>query len=470
MAKTFHVAVREFLATVMTKAFILAVVLPPVLMVAALALMPVLINQASPRVNGRIAMIDETGVVAPRLADAFSHDRMDARRAAKRRDRMKAVESRVPLSGGAQAQAHADAMAGSADLRLEPLPPGQDLAALKAEIARSNAKESVQVEGDPLLALVIVPEDAVRPAPAADGAPAAPPAHRPFEFFVAPKLDIEVQEDIREEVAKAVVDARLEAQGIDPRLVRGLLGVPRVTPVVVTDSGERRSGGEAEAFLIPAAFLFLLWISVFTAGQYLLTSTIEEKSNRVMEVLLSAVSPMQLMVGKILGQMAVGAVILAAYAGVGMSGLIYASMQDAVDPLHLVYLAVYFLIAFFLIASLMAAVGSAVSDVKEAQSLLGPVMIVLVIPMILWFPIVRNPNSTFAQAVSFIPPVSPFVMVLRLAGSEAVPFWQIPATIGLGLLSAAFAAWIAAKIFRIGVLMYGKPPNLATLIRWVKMA
>jgi len=107
---------------------------------------------------------------------------------------------------------------------------------------------------------------------------------------------------------------------------------------------------------------------------------------------------------------------------------------------------------------------------REAQALMTPVMIILIIPMMLWMPIMRNPNSTFSTVVSFIPPINPFVMVLRLSGSEKIPQWQILGSIGIGALSAIFAAWAAGKIFRIGVLMYGKPPNLPTLIRWIRMA
>jgi ABC-2 type transport system permease protein len=237
----------------------------------------------------------------------------------------------------------------------------------------------------------------------------------------------------------------------------------------VTAQGDQKID-EAAKILIPAAFMFLLWISTFTCGQYLLTSTIEEKSSRVMEVILSAVSPMQLLTGKILGQMCVGLVILVVYCGLGMAGLVVASMMSVIDPINLVYLAVYFVIAFFIIASLMAAVGSAVSDVREAQSLLGPVMIILIIPMMLWLPILRNPNSTFAQVCSFIPPISPFVMVLRLSGSEPVPFWQVIATVLLGGVTILTCLWAAGKVFRVGVLMYGKPPDLRTLIRWIRMA
>ena len=189
-----------------------------------------------------------------------------------------------------------------------------------------------------------------------------------------------------------------------------------------------------------------------------------------MEVLLSAVSPVQLMVGKILGQMAVASVILGLYSFTGIGALIFFSQSHLIEPIVLVYAAVYFVIAFFLMASMMAAIGSAVNDIREAQALMQPIMIVMVIPMMLWMPIGRNPNGTFAQVVSFIPPISPFVMVIRIAGSEKIPFWQIPASMAVGVVAMIFMCWATAKIFRIGILMYGKPPNLKTLIKWVRMA
>jgi ABC-2 type transport system permease protein len=179
---------------------------------------------------------------------------------------------------------------------------------------------------------------------------------------------------------------------------------------------------------------------------------------------------MQLMLGKILGKGAVGFLILALYSSAGISAMIFFTMAHLLAWQNLIYLLVFFLIAYMIIACLMASIGSAVNDINEAQSLMGPVMMVLIIPMMLWMPILRNPNSMFAQVCSFVPLINPFVMVLRISGSEPIPAWQIPAGIAVGLLTVVFMCWAAAKIFRIGVLMYGKPPNFATLVKWVRMA
>src|SRR6185436_10513048 len=124
----------------------------------------------------------------------------------------------------------------------------------------------------------------------------------------------------------------------------------------------------------------------------------------------------------------------------------------------------------FTIAAMMAAVGSAVTDIHEAQALMMPVMLVVMVPMLLMMPIIYNPNGKMATTMSFIPPISPFVMVLRLSSSQPPPMWQAYLAVAIGIVTVFVAMKGAAKIFRIGVLMYGKPPNLATLIKWVRMA
>jgi ABC-2 type transport system permease protein len=126
--------------------------------------------------------------------------------------------------------------------------------------------------------------------------------------------------------------------------------------------------------------------------------------------------------------------------------------------------------AYFMIASLMAAVGSAVTDIREANTLVMPVMLIAMIPLILWLPISQDPNGGIATAFSYIPPAIPFVMILRIAADEPVPLWQIPATIAWGYACVLAMVWIAAKIFRVGVLMYGKPPSPFQLLKWLRYA
>jgi len=217
------------------------------------------------------------------------------------------------------------------------------------------------------------------------------------------------------------------------------------------------------------ALMGLLLMSVMMSGQYLLTTTIEEKSNRVVEVLLSALSPMELMVGKILGQFAVGLLVLALYLGLGLIALLSFASLGLLDPALIGFLILFYLLAYFSVGAFMAAIGSAVNELREAQGLMTPAMLVIMIPWFLWMPISREPNSTLAVALSFVPPISNFVIMLRLASSTPPPLWQTALAVVAGAAGVYASLWFAARVFRIGLLMYGKPPNLATLVRWARM-
>jgi ABC-type Na+ efflux pump permease subunit len=168
--------------------------------------------------------------------------------------------------------------------------------------------------------------------------------------------------------------------------------------------------------------------------------------------------------------MLVGFLVLAVYGGIGVGSLVFFAVAGMLDVSMLFYLVIFYLIAYFTVASLMAAIGAAVNEMREAQSLLGPVMIVVMIPWILWMPISRNPDSTFAVVTSFLPPLNPFVMLIRMTSTSPPPMWQVWLSILIGAASVYGAMWFAAKVFRVGLLMYGKPPNFATLLRWVRMA
>jgi ABC-2 type transport system permease protein len=219
-----------------------------------------------------------------------------------------------------------------------------------------------------------------------------------------------------------------------------------------------------------AAYLFvlLMFIGILTLSQYLLTNLIEEKSSRVVEVLLSAVSPLELMAGKILGLCAAG------LAGIGACVAIIASVAKlqgfigAVNPWAFGLFIVYYVLGILLISSMYAAVGSACNSLREAQGLMVPMALLFVVPLAAWMQIAQHPEGLFATLLSFLPPLTPMVMILRLAASRAVPAWQV--VLSLAVLAAAVPVtmWAAAKVFRTGVLMYGKPPKLREMFRWMR--
>jgi ABC-2 type transport system permease protein len=176
------------------------------------------------------------------------------------------------------------------------------------------------------------------------------------------------------------------------------------------------------------------------------------------------------MTGKILGQMGAGLVMLVLYGGLGIAALVSFAAAGLVDPMLFVYLLIFFIISYFMFASMYAAIGSAVTDAREAQSLLMPLTVLLMIPYMLWMPITRDPNSAFSTTVSFLPPINFFAMLLRMTSTTPPPQWQVWLTIVIGLGGAAFALWFASKVFRIGCLQFGKAPNFATLVKWARMA
>jgi ABC-2 type transport system permease protein len=146
-------------------------------------------------------------------------------------------------------------------------------------------------------------------------------------------------------------------------------------------------------------------------------------------------------------------------------------MLDLVPIGHLLLLLTYFVMAYFMIAAMLAAVGGSVSELRDAQSLVGPVMLVLMLPLLLWMPISENPNGLLATVASFLPPLIPFVMILRTTGSaEPIAAWQIALSIVVGAAATVGMVWAAARVFRVGILMQGKPPTPLELLRWIRRA
>ncbi|HEU4620165.1 MAG TPA: ABC transporter permease [Gammaproteobacteria bacterium] len=453
MSKVLQIAWREFRVTVMSKAFIIGLLLLPAMGALMAVLVPRLFNLNNVEVKGEVAIIDPDGRVADALAAALDPAAIEARRKADAERVTRSLPGAAQAVAGGAVQRSIEAAA-AVDLRLV-RPEEHDVEREKAWLyaAPSPLKH---------LALIVVHPDAVSP---------AEPGGRygSYDLYVPPHLDDRVEGEIRRNLHDAIVAARVRSLGLDIGAIAAAMDVPRVPAVTVSAEQERRAVSGLN-ILAPLAFGFLLFMGVMTGGQALLTSTVEEKASRVIEVLLSAVSPMQLMAGKLLGHMAVSLVAMSVYVGLGLMLLTTFAVLGLVDLSLIGYLVIFFVLTYLVLGSLMMAVGSAVNDMREAQTLMTPIMILIILPWLLWMPISRDPNAAFSVAMSFVPPVNSFVMLLRMASSTPPPLWQVWASIGVGAVAVFGAVWFGAKVLRIGLLMYGKPPNLATLIRWARAA
>ncbi len=240
---------------------------------------------------------------------------------------------------------------------------------------------------------------------------------------------------------------------------------------------EKATGMDAAKQYVPVAFVYLLWIAIFMLAQMLLTNTIEEKSNRILEVLLSSVSPLQIMMGKIFGIAATGLTMIISWVvcflvALKVAPIFFSEMPDVNflaivdDPLFLLSFIVYFCLGFLLHASFIAGIGSVCTSVKESQNLMMPVTLLLILPLLAMMPIAKDPNGTLAKVLSFIPPFTPFVMMNRAAGPPEV--WEYVVTTIILFVSVIISMWSAAKIFRVGILLTGKPPRLFEILKWLK--
>lgn len=441
------VAFREFRHTVLTKGFIFGALLMPVIMFAVVGAISLLANSQMAPVQGTLAVIDPSGAVAKLVPAGLSSDAA-ARELSESLERNATL---MPDGAGAQAAAQAAAMAARVDIAVEPVADPSLEGALRAK-----------VQAGELVGLAIVPPELLEPGPAGGV---------PFTLLVPTKSPPRVTELLERAVGNAIVQARVAKAGSDYAAVSDLLRRPGVSARRIAADGTEATESKAAKMLLPMGFMMLLWIATFTSGNYLLTTTIEEKSNKVMEVILSAVSPMQLLCGKILGYAAVSALMLGMYGALGIALLAAAAMNDLVSPGLLLLLGVYFVMAYAFVAVMMASVGSAVNDLREAQSLVTPVMLVMMVPLMLWLPISEQPNGWLATVASFVPPAIPYVMVLRVAASsEPIAAWQVALSIAWGFAWVFVFLWAGAKIFRVGVLMQGKPPTPRELLKWIRMA
>jgi len=453
MRKIMSTATREYKATALTKGFIFATFVLPVLMWGVLGgLFALGLFEAKPSpIVGTIAVIDRTedDAILGRLQERFEPERVQREHEDEIQRTIDALRenSPVPMTDEQARQAAVTAIGPMPEVTITALPDETDPETKKGELA-----------GGELIAVVALDETTLNDVPGE------------YTLLKAQSVKARVSNKIENAVEQSVVAERFVRADLPLDRVNELRRTPRPAELTVSKSGETSESGKAVEFIIPVASVVISMIAIFTGAGYLLTSTVEEKSSRVMEVLLSAISPMQLMTGKLIGQGLVGLTTFLVYSALGIFAAIQFNAFQFITPMTLILLTLYFLIGYFMYAALFAAVGSAVNDMREAQALQGPLFGVMFLFIYAgMFAAINDPNNTLSKVLSLVPFSTPFIMPMRVANPAVeIATWEVAASLVIGIGTVIALTWVSAKIFRVGVLMYGKAPTPMGMIKWLR--
>ena len=343
--------------------------------------------------------------------------------------------------------------------------------AVAADAAVSLAL-SDRVRRGELDAYVVIPADAIQAPPSGTAGPPAMEYHSDnpnddvVRNWLAPAVNAEVRArrfrgaGMNQAVAERLNQPlAIENLGLVARQESATGGQPAIKAAEKVDPIRTKA--------VPSVLMFVMFFVIMTSAPQLLNSVLEEKMSKISEVLLGSITPFELMMGKLLGNTGIAMVLAALYIGGGYATAAYYGYADVVSAWLLGALGLYLVLAILLYGSLYMAVGSACNELKDAQSLMMPVMLLSMFPVFVWTAVLRNPSSPLAVGMSLFPPASPFLMLMRLGMRPAPPAWQVGLSVVGTALTALFCIWAAGKIFRTGLLMQGKAPSFRELARWV---
>jgi len=363
--------------------------------------------------------------------------------------RIVVVDATGVLRDGVEQQLREQKVGGDARFVVEPAQ-GPD-----AEAARAAARRAV-VDGR-LDGFVYLAPDALATSRA--------------EYFgknVSNMMDLRLVEQSAE---SALMQHRLAQEGLDGPRVKAVTRKLDLRTVRLTASGEREDRGAS--FVLALLLLTLLYMTVPMWGAAIMNGVIEEKSNRVVEVIVSSIPTSFLFAGKLLGvgaagltQVVVWVMTMAAFGAYGAAATGGMPMPE-LSPLLMVSFVVFFLLGYFLYGALYAGVGSAVNTQQEAQSLAFPVMMPMVLGFVFFPAVLGSPDSVFSVTLSLIPFFTPMLMFLRIT-AVTPPMWQIALSVVLTLATVCGVTWAASRVYRVGILMYGKRPTFPEMLRWIR--
>ncbi len=286
-------------------------------------------------------------------------------------------------------------------------------------------------------------------------------------------VDFSVNRKIESTLQKAISRLALKNKGLTDVEIASI-EKPIELKTQKISGGSQGDKGALSEFLLAYVMVMLIYGTLLTYGITVMSSVMEEKSSKVMEVLIASVKPFELMVGKVVGiglvaftQYFIWAVV--AFALSAASFQYNPKFQFEISPLLLAYFVLYFILGYLIYATLYAAVGSAFENAQDAQSLTTPITFLIIIPIIAMNYVISKPDSVASVILSLVPFFSPILMIGRLAITD-VPFWQMGLSIALMLATFYLVMLFSAKVYRVGVLMYGKKPSLSEILKWLKYA
>jgi ABC-2 type transport system permease protein len=278
--------------------------------------------------------------------------------------------------------------------------------------------------------------------------------------------NFKVQERFSRAIEQVITEMSFSSYGLDTALIRKLTARVEIKAIKISKKGEESESSFGETFVKSYIGLLMLIFMILTSGQLLVRSVVEEKSNRVIEVLLSSCKPRDIMIGKILGLSGLGVLQMLVYALMGIALALKTDM-NILQPEYFIFTLIYAILGYIFYAAIFVAAGSPATTEQEAQQITAYVSMFMIAPFALMMLVMQNPNSLIVRILSYIPVLTPSMMVLRVS-IQMPSAWEILATIVLMIVSIVIMMWIAGKIFRIAILSYGKRPTLVELIRWVR--
>jgi ABC-2 type transport system permease protein len=416
---------REYLTRVRTKAFWISTVLVPVMM-AAFTVLPSLMLS---RTGGTYAIAVVTADDA--LYAAFE----------------RAVGERAGDENGGKA--------GAIVVHLSRETPAADAAAQRVALKR-------RVVAKELAGILVLPESVL-----GDGK---------AEYIATNVSAVRLMNILERALDAAVVHLRLTSAGVAPDRVEALTARADMKPVKIgEDLSESREAAFEKSFILSYILTLALYMTMMFYGYYVMRGVLEEKSSRIVEVIVANLRPMELMVGKIFGVGAVGltqyAIWVLAAMNLAVPGVMGLSMMEGssalLSPLLLTFFVVFFVLGYFQWASFYAAIGAAFNTEEEAQQMQTVGSLIMAMPLVMMFPVLANPDSTLSVVLSLIPLFAPVLFFLRMT-VQMPPTWQIALCLALMVASIFTIARLAAAVYRVGILMYGKRPTVRDIIGWVR--